>query len=302
MSKSTAPMVVSIVDFPRDPITEWSANVLLTRWRSLVRWNDETNRVVGERLVQYQKTAPGKTTSDEMARENTAAATEVTTTVVNTTTATAATEAAVNTTAATEAANAATTIVTTKGACHCEAGLIASLYLRKKKLLSTQKETQKEPPEVAKAFSNLPADNQEAYTIGVAKKCCPTCKILVDVLRGRELTLHIAGAHSRFHPWVPPQWLPDDVVEEVEKHLLKVIAMVVPPTTSLMIQFRKRGVCPLPASRSPREVRQVSRSGSVLHQTANLRNTGQFVRCLERIVCVEFIIALFLIVSVYAES
>ena len=61
--------------------------------------------------------------------------------------------------------------------------------------------------------------------IGVAKKCCPVCRMLMEILRSKfQINLHIAGSHSRYHPWVPPQWLTEPVLQELEKELLTEVA------------------------------------------------------------------------------
>ncbi|KAJ7263979.1 hypothetical protein B0H12DRAFT_1230747 [Mycena haematopus] len=83
-------------------------------------------------------------------------------------------------------------------------------------------------------FRAVDAEDQEAFTIGVADKCCPVCKMLIDLLRTEhQLELHISGAHSRFHPWVPPQWLPDDVMRELEKRLVAIVQSMVLEQTHL---------------------------------------------------------------------
>jgi hypothetical protein len=41
------------------------------------------------------------------------------------------------------------------------------------------------------------------------------------------MNIEFAGSHSRFHPWVPPHWLPVSVLETIETALLiKVTEMV----------------------------------------------------------------------------
>ncbi|KAJ6466273.1 hypothetical protein C8R45DRAFT_1021137 [Mycena sanguinolenta] len=203
LAKSTAPLVISLVDFPRGDIKESTPEALINRWRSVASepWPDETLPSIKDRLVKFQKTMPGM---DSVANVADSAAT------------------AAGPDPVAEVAD--PTIGTRKGACHCEAGLIASIYLRQKDLLKDLPPGKGEPPAVANAFANFSAKTRDSFTVGVAKKCCPTCKILIDILRGHELDLHISGAHSRFHPWVPPQWLPDDIIEELEKRLVKVVS------------------------------------------------------------------------------
>ncbi|KAJ7601871.1 hypothetical protein FB45DRAFT_969603 [Roridomyces roridus] len=58
-------------------------------------------------------------------------------------------------------------------------------------------------------------------SIGVAKKTCPMCKMLAQaILSQKSLTVQLPGAHSTFFPWVPPEWLPLDVLDSLEKTLL----------------------------------------------------------------------------------
>ncbi|KAJ7928790.1 hypothetical protein B0H13DRAFT_1966188 [Mycena leptocephala] len=73
-----------------------------------------------------------------------------------------------------------------EGECHCEAALMASIYMQR-----------------PQSFQDFPSH----IPIGVAKKCCPLCKMLAD----------------HFCAWVPPESLPLSVVEELENQMLKVI-------------------------------------------------------------------------------
>jgi hypothetical protein len=60
--------------------------------------------------------------------------------------------------------------------------------------------------------------------IGVARKCCPLCRILADVAEQQyEAKLDLPGQHARFHPWVPPCWLPESVLLEIERRLLPIV-------------------------------------------------------------------------------
>ncbi|KAJ6466252.1 hypothetical protein C8R45DRAFT_483972 [Mycena sanguinolenta] len=107
-----------------------------------------------------------------------------------------------------------TTVRTTSSTCHCEAGLAASIFLPQKDL-SSEDDTS---PDLLKT----------PFTIGAAKKCCPVCSLLIDVLRTRhQVELYISGAHGRFQPWVPPKWLPDNVVQELEKRLVNIVGNMV---------------------------------------------------------------------------
>ncbi|KAJ7931246.1 hypothetical protein B0H13DRAFT_1858098 [Mycena leptocephala] len=102
------------------------------------------------------------------------------------------------------------------GACHCEAGLMASLVARRKP---------KEPPILSSSLSWLA---MPALPIGVAKKCCPICRMLGDALVSEGITVELPGQHNHYHPWVPPHWLPEHILVKVEDKLLKIVeAMVV---------------------------------------------------------------------------
>ncbi|KAJ6466271.1 hypothetical protein C8R45DRAFT_484419 [Mycena sanguinolenta] len=214
LAKSTAPLIISLVDFPREDIKESTSEALIDRWRSLTSepWPDKTLQDIKKKLLEFKKTMPGTAISHP---------------VVNVVDSAVTAGADPTTSKAVEAP----TIGTTKRACHCEAGLIASIYLRQKDILKDLPPEKREPPAVADAFANFSAKTRDSFTVGVAKKCCPTCKIMIDILRGHQLDLHISGAHSRYHPWVPPQWLPDDIMEELEKRLVMVVSeMLVNPS------------------------------------------------------------------------
>ncbi|KAJ7292801.1 hypothetical protein C8J57DRAFT_1267136 [Mycena rebaudengoi] len=108
---------------------------------------------------------------------------------------------------------------TDRGAVHCEAGLVASLLLRR----HTVDVHSPEPPVLTEAFAHLTAKLPDAErAIGMAKKCCPMCRLLIETLQASPtfLRLEYGGGHSRFHPWVPPHWLPSSVLEDLEKRLL----------------------------------------------------------------------------------
>ncbi|KAJ7217096.1 hypothetical protein GGX14DRAFT_390927 [Mycena pura] len=122
----------------------------------------------------------------------------------------------------------------TEGACHCEAGIIASLALRQVGATSGEIE----PEVLAKAFAAFEpqlalekaADKvagqpqPPTLTIGVAKKCCPVCRLLLRVVRETYgLHLEITGSHNRYHPWIPPEWLPQPVMESLERELVDVV-------------------------------------------------------------------------------
>ncbi|KAJ7267517.1 hypothetical protein C8J57DRAFT_1616473, partial [Mycena rebaudengoi] len=62
------------------------------------------------------------------------------------------------------------------------------------------------------------------HAIGVAKKCCPLCQMLAEVLEEKHgLHVTLPGQHTMFFPWVPPGWLHPDALQEMERRLLKVI-------------------------------------------------------------------------------
>ncbi|KAJ7094534.1 hypothetical protein B0H15DRAFT_829940 [Mycena belliarum] len=118
-----------------------------------------------------------------------------------------------------------------QGACHCEAGLMASLFLRSSQYLPVGErqdhEDQDDPVFLAAALgSQRIIDNN--VQIGVAKKCCPACSMLGDVLReNHSFVVELPGRHTRYYPWVPPQWLPACVLHAMEDRLLLVIEHMV---------------------------------------------------------------------------
>jgi hypothetical protein len=81
------------------------------------------------------------------------------------------------------------------------------------------------------------ASSQLELAIGVARKCCPLCRILADVAEQQyNIKLDLPGQHARFHPWVPPCWLPKPVLLKIESRLLPIVG--------------KLAHSPLPASRA----------------------------------------------------
>ncbi|KAJ7468504.1 hypothetical protein FB451DRAFT_374913 [Mycena latifolia] len=115
-----------------------------------------------------------------------------------------------------------------EGACHCEAGLMASLLLHVKK---PQDLFSEEPSPVSEAFEAMVGagiDENAEFSIGAARTCCPVCRMLADVLRTvYQLDLELPGQHNRYRPWVPPHWLPTSLLETLEKQLLGVITRMV---------------------------------------------------------------------------
>ncbi|KAJ7862449.1 hypothetical protein B0H14DRAFT_3612564 [Mycena olivaceomarginata] len=113
----------------------------------------------------------------------------------------------------------------TLGTCHCEAGLIASMVFQRQQGLEPR--DLDEPQPLTDAFADLSV-TAGAIAIGVAQKCCPVCRIPIDILRTNErLKVDIVGAHGRFRAWVPPKWLPGDVLDQLEKRLIVVVGKMV---------------------------------------------------------------------------
>ncbi|KAJ7064991.1 hypothetical protein C8F01DRAFT_784542 [Mycena amicta] len=120
-----------------------------------------------------------------------------------------------------------------KGASHCEAGLMASLLLPSNPDVSSVDE----PRVVSRAFENFESAASHLHylnpniifhidpiTIGVAKKCCPLCRILSDSLSQHyKLSIELPGQHSRYFTWVAPHWLPPHILQDIEARLLRVV-------------------------------------------------------------------------------
>jgi len=54
--------------------------------------------------------------------------------------------------------------------------------------------------------------------ISVSKLCCPVCwKLLAILGQENENPLSVRGCHSTIYPVTLPQWLPDHVVEQMDK-------------------------------------------------------------------------------------
>ncbi|KAJ6486073.1 hypothetical protein C8R47DRAFT_1128928 [Mycena vitilis] len=116
-----------------------------------------------------------------------------------------------------------------KGAVHCEAGLAASLLLS----LNPEETSGMEPEILRRAFQSMrsklkPGQKQKLQlAIGVAKKCCPICRMLIEILQASptsKMDIEFAGGHSRFHLWVAPHWLPNEVLKTLEMDLLTKIS------------------------------------------------------------------------------
>ncbi|KAJ7211332.1 hypothetical protein GGX14DRAFT_449913 [Mycena pura] len=118
-----------------------------------------------------------------------------------------------------------------KGAVHCEAGLVAALYYQQQDRTDLDVT---EPAIVTDAFASLSEATQKLsekphFAIGVAKKWCPMCKMLIDILPDNDTSFKIeyGGNHTRYHPWAPPHWLPTSVLEKLEEVLLQVVGEMV---------------------------------------------------------------------------
>ncbi|KAJ6585041.1 hypothetical protein B0H19DRAFT_407169 [Mycena capillaripes] len=193
VAKESTTVKISIVDLPRREIPEASALSLLARWTDKASWSTALHSEVHADLI-----GGGHPTD------------------------------------------------TSKGAVHCEAGLAASLYLH----LGTKinRNQLHEPSVLSDAFASLDdkisssssassssssssassAPNPYTFPIGVAKKCCPVCKMLIQTIQGTsDVKLEFAGAHARFYPWVPPDWLPVSILEALEVSLLQTITDMV---------------------------------------------------------------------------
>ncbi|KAJ7284677.1 hypothetical protein C8J57DRAFT_699514 [Mycena rebaudengoi] len=119
-------------------------------------------------------------------------------------------------------------ISSNQGQTHCEAGILASLV----------SETATTDDIVIPNLQQLRehASEGKSIPIGVAKKCCPACYRLAQVIiRERHLQIQLPGYHARWHSWVPPYWFPDDIMAKLELDFLRVVeaqAMAAWPTSS----------------------------------------------------------------------
>ncbi|THH26353.1 hypothetical protein EUX98_g7834 [Antrodiella citrinella] len=106
-----------------------------------------------------------------------------------------------------------------EGRCHCEAGIMALMYA---KLRGPDKDT------------NPLRESEFPLAIGVSKKCCPICWELGQILSAHfELSVALPGTHSVFSFWIPPSWLPENVLTTLESVLLeKLRRMTTPPPLS----------------------------------------------------------------------
>ncbi|KAF7365056.1 hypothetical protein MVEN_00376800 [Mycena venus] len=118
----------------------------------------------------------------------------------------------------------------TRGACHCEAGLMASILG-----LYTQDPEGEELKKLTAVFNNFDTKAclflctlTRKHPIGLAKKCCPVCYMLAGLIKSTyEVDLELPGRHNRYHPWVPPHWLPEALLEQLEQEMLIVVSAIV---------------------------------------------------------------------------
>ncbi|KAJ6475774.1 hypothetical protein C8R47DRAFT_668701 [Mycena vitilis] len=110
------------------------------------------------------------------------------------------------------------------GASHCEAGLMASLLIR----IRPTYDALVEPPVLSGGFSRMTLDRLPIgpIPIGGAKKCCPVCRMLAELLLEQGVDIELPGQHNHYHPWVAPHWLPADVLEALETRLLSAVAIM----------------------------------------------------------------------------
>ncbi|KAJ7071852.1 hypothetical protein B0H15DRAFT_85349 [Mycena belliarum] len=95
-----------------------------------------------------------------------------------------------------------------RGACHSEAGLMAAI-------LSGMKSNDD---------AQLESAAELRMAIGVAKKCCPICRMLSEqALEQYDVHVELPGRHSRYHPWVAPHWLPRQITAELESRLILIV-------------------------------------------------------------------------------
>ncbi|TCD62961.1 hypothetical protein EIP91_006192 [Steccherinum ochraceum] len=98
-----------------------------------------------------------------------------------------------------------------RGACHCEASIMATLY---------KEGFTYAPHEMRKVLDGfLFAGNR---VIGVSEKSCPLCFELANVLRMRNnVDIILPGHHTVYSHWIPPSWLPLADLERLEGSLLR---------------------------------------------------------------------------------
>ena len=69
--------------------------------------------------------------------------------------------------------------------------------------------------------------------IGVAKKSCAICYLTHNIVndwlkdKGHRLQFRLHGAHGVYHAWMPPTWLPVEVLNVLENAMLQRLAEMV---------------------------------------------------------------------------
>ncbi|KAJ7758498.1 hypothetical protein DFH07DRAFT_818351, partial [Mycena maculata] len=117
------------------------------------------------------------------------------------------------------------------GACHCEAGLMVSLLYTGLNLKDAEA-TIKEPNSISGAFEveviisvNWPPNVFDNWR---CQKVLPLCSMLGDTIQSSfKFPVNLPGKHSRFFPWVPLEWLPVNVLLDMETRLLAVVREMV---------------------------------------------------------------------------
>ncbi|KAJ7709627.1 hypothetical protein B0H17DRAFT_1190814 [Mycena rosella] len=109
-----------------------------------------------------------------------------------------------------------------RGACHCEAGLMASLIAHLE-LKGPNDEVGVQPEVLSNVFAKMDMQASQ-FSIGMAKKCCPVCRLLAETIKSAHgLDLELPGKHLHYYPWVPPHWLPASILEAMDRRLIGII-------------------------------------------------------------------------------
>lgn len=75
--------------------------------------------------------------------------------------------------------------------------------------------------------------------IGVANKSCAICYLTHNIVnnwlkkKGHRLQFRLPGAHGVYYPWMPPTWLPVEVLNVLENAMLERLAEMVMEGDSL---------------------------------------------------------------------
>ncbi|KAJ7232060.1 hypothetical protein C8J57DRAFT_1580090 [Mycena rebaudengoi] len=110
------------------------------------------------------------------------------------------------------------------GACHCEAGLMAS-FLIHSHLPSKDGDAEEKGKEQVVSEPTVLSGYDRGTRDRVAKKCCPLCRILAEVLEEKHgLRVTLPGQHTTFFPWVPPGWLQSKALQEMERRLFDIVS------------------------------------------------------------------------------